>query len=125
MLEQERPNSQVSTKTKDTQHLDKNKKKKKEKLSISNCSNRNLKTRNQKIIRDMILNFIILPFTQWNDKKNQLLSSSLLPDIYLWENCVIVQIVLHIAVALPGRELQTQRWRNQIQIGLWNKISKN
>lgn len=42
----------------------KTKKKKKEKLSISNCSNRNLKTRNQKIIRDMILNFIILPFTQ-------------------------------------------------------------
>lgn len=63
MLEQERPNSQVSTKTKGTQHLDNNKKKKKEKLSISNCSKRNLKTRNQKIIRDMILNFIMLPFT--------------------------------------------------------------
>jgi len=56
--------------------------------------------------------------------KMQPVSSSLPPDIYLWENCVIVQIVLHIAVAPAGRELQTQRWHNQIQIGLWNQISK-
>lgn len=27
-------------------------------------------------------------------------------------------------MALPGRELQTQHWHNQIQIGLWNKRQK-
>lgn len=45
-------------------------------------------------------------------------------SIYLSENCVIFQTVLHIAVAPPGRELQTRRWHNQTQIVLWNKKSK-
>lgn len=40
---------------------------------------------------------------------------------YQWENSVVVQTVLHIAGALPGKGLQTLCWHNRILIGLRRK----
>lgn len=40
---------------------------------------------------------------------------------YQWENSVVVQTVLHIAGALPGKGLRTRCWHNRIRIGLRRK----
>lgn len=119
MLEQERAKSQPSTKLKAIQHTENNQK---EKLNISiltNFSKLEIKTLLETWFW-ILLNCPLLIFCHFK------VSYFLLPCflIYLSENCVVVQTVLHIAVAPPGRELQIQRWHNQTQIGLWNKRRK-